>query len=125
MNQFKLEFWLRPTPKQRPRFDPRSGKAYSPDKTRAFEQHIAMLCRSQMALGEYEMLQNDVGLDVTFHRLNHGRADIDNLLKALLDGLDNGGLYQDDRQVIDVHARIEYGARREGIIIWEIGRAHV
>jgi len=71
-----------------------------------------------MALGENEILRDDVGLDVTFYRLNHGRADIDNLLKSLLDGLDNGGLYQDDQQVIDVHARIEYGARREGIVIW-------
>ncbi len=33
------------------------------------------------------------------------RRDIDNVQKALLDALQHGGVYEDDSQIIDLHAR--------------------
>ena len=39
-----------------------------------------------------------------------GPPDVDKLARACLDGLTAGGIYRDDAQVIDLHARKRYGA---------------
>lgn len=89
---------VRPVPKARPRVV--NGHAYTPAKTRAFEQAIGWGARQAMLEAGWQTLTGPVMLDVviTGARAN---ADADNLLKAIADGL-NGIAYADDRQIMGV-----------------------
>lgn len=94
--------------KGRPRSG-KSGKMYTPKETREFEQKVAKWAKSLAA----PVLLFPVAVDLTIYektddadliRLSskgftyNEKQDIDNLGKAVLDGL-NGVLYKDDRQV--------------------------
>ena len=81
----------RPVPKGRPRVTTRG--TYTPKRTRAYERDVG-LCA--LAAG-VRPLSGRVGLKVTF-RVRDARADLDNLGKAILDGL-NGVAYGDDAHV--------------------------
>ena len=37
------------------------------------------------------------------------KPDLDNVVKAILDGLANGGAIRTDSRVVEIHARKEYG----------------
>ena len=47
------------------------------------------------------------------------RPDVDNLVKAVLDGL-NGIAFKDDCQVVEVHATKGYTSDEEGFIVIDI-----
>ena len=99
-----------PLPKQRPRV--RNGRAYTPSKTRAYESRVAWLARAEM--GPREPMTGNVCVDLQFRRKGDRRADLDNMCKAVLDGL-NGIVYNDDYQVTGITAGVEYGARVPGV----------
>jgi Holliday junction resolvase RusA-like endonuclease len=106
-----IKFEIPPVPKGRPRFA--NGHAYTPRPTKEYEHTIAeeyLLKRLKKHLGA-------ISIFVTFNyriptsrmkELKHGdicteKADIDNLLKSLLDGL-NGVAFLDDKQVYKIAA---------------------
>jgi crossover junction endodeoxyribonuclease RusA len=101
-----------PLPKGRPRVNTRTGRAYTPPRTRDWERTVARYARA--ALGEHEPLGGDVALVLRFRRQTQRRADVDNLVKAALDGL-NGIAYRDDKQIVRVEAAIEYGCAEPGV----------
>lgn len=101
-----------PLPKARPRVNTRTGRAYTPSKTRAWERTVAWHAR--LALGAQEPLEGDVALALRFRRQTRRRADTDNLVKAVLDGL-NGIAYRDDKQIVRVEASVEYGCAEPGV----------
>lgn len=98
-------------------------RVVTPEKTRAYRQFVAEAARA--AMSQQEPLQSPLALSVTFwmpipasacKRARAGLAgkphikkpDIDNLLKALMDGL-TGVVFHDDSQVVSVLAYKRFG----------------
>lgn len=89
----------RPVPKARPRVG-RNGAVYTPRATREYEERAASAARA----AGIEPLAGPVAVRAVF--FVSGRAgDLDNYLKALLDGL-KGTAYGDDCQVVRLEAEV-------------------
>ena len=104
-----------PVPKERPRVVVGRGKrprAYTPERTRDWEQQIGW---SALEAG-VEVVAGDVAVDLHFRRKGRRRADLDNMVKACLDGL-NGVAYDDDYQVVALSASVQYNSQRPGVTI--------
>ena len=125
-----------PTAKGRPRVSAVGGfaRAYTPAKTRAYE---AVVCHhATIARDDASWDMEDAGhpfpwsgplrveLVAVFKRpgrlfrkadpagriLHDKRPDLDNVVKAILDGMDKAGVWGDDAQVCEIDARKVYGA---------------
>lgn len=117
-----------PVGKGRPRFT-RTGHTYTPEKTRSYEQAVALECRKAMKGREPSDLPQHVSVGVSIlppkswskakrakalhGEIKPGKPDIDNFLKSILDGC-NGIAFVDDSQVVSVYAVKEY-AETEGV----------
>lgn len=102
-----------PVSKARARFTGYGSKsrAYTPERTRAAEQRVALAFR--LAGGQYEGdKEATFGVDITFHNGTRQRRDVDNMIKLVLDGL-NGVAWVDDTQVMDVSARKRFVAKAD------------
>lgn len=123
MKQIQFTIPAKAVPKGRPRMG-RYG-AYTPQKTRDFENLVSVTA-SQYAQNATEM---PLAIEITFvmcpaaswsksrfrEALNgqiFPRPDIDNLAKAILDGL-NGVIYADDSQIYKLTAMKKYGEKDE------------
>jgi crossover junction endodeoxyribonuclease RusA len=84
----------RPVPKQRPRFA-RTGHIYTPQETRDYEDFVGWKAKEVVK----EPLEGDIALYIRVYVNRNVFADIDNIAKAIMDGL-NGVAYKDDRQVV-------------------------
>jgi crossover junction endodeoxyribonuclease RusA len=99
----------RPLAKGRPRLT-KSGRVYTPAATQKYENHVAVsyggpdfgdaLLSVDAAFYPTHTLVTISETDATKSTLN---ADVDNLVKALLDGL-NGVAFTDDKQVHELSA---------------------
>lgn len=98
---------LPPVAKGRPRLS--NGHAYTPEKTRKYEQAVQLTARAQIK----RALDGEIRLSIRFYLLRPKalrnkdlrptkRPDIDNLAKAVMDAL-NGIAYEDDKQVVELH----------------------
>lgn len=114
-----------PVGKGRPRFT-RGGHAYTPDKTRTYEQSVAWAAKSEMGSrapidGPVQMYfravfeipkswpekkRTDAILGVIRPT---GKPDIDNLIKAM-DAL-NGIVFRDDSQITEISGSKRYGTQ--------------
>ena len=109
----------KPVGKARPRFGRRKNGGvvtYTPRETKNYEQSVATL--AQCAMFGKAMLQGavKVTIDVYFsHKTKKGyhvsRPDLDNIIKAILDGL-NGVVFDDDAAVAVLVATKQYGEER-------------
>ena len=89
---------VEPIAKERPRLG-RNNNIYTPKATRDYEELIGWYATR---LPRYEGF---VSLNVTFFCSPQRKMpDIDNLIKALLDGLQKGGAIVDDVQVSEINA---------------------
>lgn len=121
----------RPWAKQRPRFSRRSGRAYTPAETVSFEQTVGTIAAQYFP----EPLTGPVRLRIaatfeppkswskkkTAQHLNRPhmqRPDLDNIQKAILDGL-NRIAYADDGQVFDAHCTKVWGPTARTIVTVE------
>lgn len=103
---------IEPVAKGRPRFG--RGRAFTPEKTRHFEQMVRELIRKQYY---HQPIQGPVHLDLVFvfnrptkpkHDHWHMvRPDLDNLIKAITDAA-NGLLWEDDSQIAELTASKKY-----------------
>lgn len=125
-----IEFFVagKPVGKGRPRFT-RSGHVFTPERTRTYEQAVAWECRKAMKGNPPSDLPQHVSIGVSLlppkswnkakrakalhGEIKPGKPDIDNFLKAILDGC-NGIAFVDDSQVVSVYAIKEY-AEKEGV----------
>jgi crossover junction endodeoxyribonuclease RusA len=91
-----------PVPKERPRVVTGRGRrphAFTPARTRDYEQLVAGLA---LARG-VRRIDGPVKLSVSFWCQDARRRDLDNLVKSIKDAL-NGVAWQDDSQVVELHA---------------------
>jgi Holliday junction resolvase RusA-like endonuclease len=70
-------------------------------KLKVFEQEIIRYFDSQEE--EITMLEGKLKLTVSFYLKGRRSIDIDNLLKALLDGMENI-LFENDKMIFEIHA---------------------
>lgn len=106
MSEHRLTIPVRPKPKGRPRFA--RGRAYTPKDTVEFERLVAaawVASGGPCFAGPVEVTASFTidGIEVTIRELEPEtksplRGDLDNYLKAVMDGL-NGIAFGDDRQV--------------------------
>ena len=109
----------KPVAKARPRFGrSKSGKpvTYTSSETRKYEQEVKTL--AQVAMFGKEMLEGPVRVTITAffnHKTKTGyhtsRPDLDNIIKAILDGL-NAVIFADDAAVAEIVASKKYGEER-------------
>jgi Holliday junction resolvase RusA-like endonuclease len=101
-----------PTPKGRPRVDTRSGRVFTPTATKAAERAVAWAFRN--AAGPHQPAPAQTfGVAALFSstrtRGARGTPDGDNCLKLILDALNQGLGWCDDRQVQETSVRMLYG----------------
>jgi len=98
VNTYSLTIPGNPIPKARPRIV--NGRAYTPERTAEWEEIVrntAMLQWTGRPLG------GPLSILMHFSRKNRRRCDLDNLVKAVLDGL-QGVVFADDWQIVTLAA---------------------
>lgn len=113
---------LKPEAKQRPRFNRTTGRAYTAEKTRKFENAVNALAKEHVS----EPLNGAVSLSIVFvaprlkaepksqaeRKYKTSRPDLSNMIKSLEDGL-QGALFHDDAQVVKLSAEKVYAGLGE------------
>ena len=129
----KLRLDVTPVPKGRPRAT-KTGRIYTPKTTADYERRIARLVGHLPAQLGALGLRADFILKrpartpkyITGRFMKAGsRGDIDNYIKALLDGCQRGGVVPNDAAVTEVHSTKVYAALGEEphieLSIWPLG----
>ena len=125
----KIQFRVsgKPVGKERARYSQKTGGFYTPTKTKIFEHHVAYCARQCMMKNKKIITSGAVAVDVViFHKVpvsynkqervdalaNLSRPiktpDVDNVLKCIMDGMQNV-VYKNDNQVVDARSRRCYG----------------
>ena len=86
-----------PRPKQRPRVV--NGRAYTPRKTRQWENTVGWWWKSKQG----PRFDGPIAVKLDFYYPTARRVDLDNLAKAALDGL-QGVAFEDDAQIVRMEA---------------------
>lgn len=101
-----------PIPKGRPRHN--RGRTFTPARTLAAERVI----RDAMYIEHPDLKANDTdrfAVTLTFYIKHRRRRDVDNLAKLVMDALNNV-VWEDDSQVVSLHAHI-HRAKEPGTLI--------
>lgn len=137
MNELVFTIPGEPRGKGRPRFSRKSGRAYTDGKTESYES-LAAYCAMQ-ALSGREPIDAPINVQLTVRLVPNataskrsraamlsgqqpitGRFDLDNIIKAVLDGC-NKVAFRDDRQIVELYAR-KMAAEAPGvdvrIVLW-------
>lgn len=103
-----------PLPKQRPRtYRTKKGKVrtITPKKTLNYE---ALVAQSASMAHDGELVTGDVSVSIVIRRADNVRADIDNICKSVMDGME-GILYKNDSQVTTLYSRLYRNSENPGI----------
>jgi len=103
MSQIEFTIFGNPVPKQRPRLG-KGNRTFTPKKTKDWEKTVADYCGIATGGDGFEC---DVSVWIVFYRKDRVNVDLDNLIKAILDGM-NKIAYDDDKQVVEIHAWLKY-----------------
>lgn len=104
----KIEFVVygKPQGKQRPRFSRRSSSIYTPKNTQMYEGQIAKAYRAAANGFSFGDKPVEIWITAVFAKAKTSKKeyptikpDIDNIQKAVFDGL-NGVAYNDDKQIL-------------------------
>ena len=111
MKTIELAFPIKAVPKGRPRLS-KWGGVFTPKETRAFEDAIKMMAKSQYR-GAPVLCPLLVMMEFVFKSPKkptkpYPRGDLDNFIKAVGDAL-NGIVYVDDTQIVGISAFKRYG----------------
>lgn len=96
------------------------SRTHISDEGRKYREKASLLVR---AAGEPTRLQGALSLTALVHPPDRRRRDLDNVLKALLDALQHGGVYEDDSQIAELWVRrleVEQPGRVE-VYVSEVG----
>ena len=111
-----FEIPIRPAPKQRPRMT-KNGRVYTPKPTKVAEHFIRNFIRrcnptkidGAISVKAEFIFQRPKTNKNAHHQV---RPDLDNLVKLLLDGLqDKYGVFEDDKSIVELHSVKKYGER--------------
>lgn len=108
-----IEYDGEPQRKERPRFNTKTGHAFTPRKTKDAEERIAQYARYQNA-GVDLPLDGELSITLSFWTTHDGvspigRIDIDNATKLVMDAL-NGVIWHDDWQICELNVSLLRGA---------------
>lgn len=117
----RIEIDIDPQTKQRPRFNSYSGSAYTPEKTRHYEDMLKSYLKLDF---KHHIYDKPVSVEVHFTMTKPKSkicaqtppGDIDNYIKSVLDAA-NGVLYTDDRLVSKITGTKKYGLKGKVVII--------
>jgi len=101
-----------PLPKKRPRVNTHTRRAYSDPRSVVWEQTVAQY--AMLAMVGQDALPGEVEVELTFRRASRHRVNIDNLCKAILDGM-NGVVFGDDFQVRRLVATLDKACPEPGV----------
>lgn len=120
MSSVDLIIPIRPKPAPRPRAQPGGGRSYNPTGYKDWLDAVATYTKIEMlkqngplsgpVIVNLDLRRDVIALNIiettTAHR--HGlRGDIDNYAKAVLDGIDQGGVFaKSDNQVVGLNVRM-------------------
>ena len=114
----KFKFWFRgnPIPKGRPRYARDHFYTYAP--TADWEEMVGWQARDQF---KRRPLLGPLGIGFIFYREDRRKVDLDNLEKAMLDGL-QGVFFEDDSQIKEKTGKVLYDKERPGVevTIWQL-----
>lgn len=109
-----------PVPKSRPRFNTNTGRAFTDDKTRIFENIVSLAygarhyfddsyirIRMKFKFEVPKSYSKKKRIEALEGKIKPTKADIDNYIKSVLDGL-NGKAFKDDRYIYAILAEKEY-----------------
>lgn len=98
---FVIEIPGRPVAKQRARYAV-GRKPYTPPRTRAYEDTVAWACKAR----RLRILPGlPLFVSIELHTTSSLRGDLDNYAKSILDGIQKGGGFANDRQVKRLEVR--------------------
>lgn len=120
----KVDFTIdgEPEGKARPRFNTKTGRAYTTDRTRMYEDYTKLLYRSQIkhffegyirltVKAYYKIAKSDSKKIKEQKKANvlrpSKKPDIDNVVKLIADSL-NDIAYKDDTQIVEIVAKKFY-----------------
>ena len=109
-----------PVPKSRPRFNTNTGRAFTDDKTRIFENIVSLAygarhyfddsyirIRMKFKFEVPKSYSKKKRIEALEGKIKPTKAYIDNYIKSVLDGL-NGKAFKDDRYIYAILAEKEY-----------------
>ena len=118
----KVDFTIpsAPVPKSRPRFNKNTWRAFTDDKTRIFENIVSLAygarhyfddsyirIRMKFKFEVPKSYSKKKRIEALEGKIRPTKADIDNYIKSVLDGL-NGKAFKDDRYIYAILAEKEY-----------------
>lgn len=89
-----------PVGKQRPRFDSRTKRTYTPKKTVGYE-HLVRLYAKQAKVPHFE---GHIVVSISLYMPDARQRDCDNAAKSITDAL-NKVAWKDDSQIVELHIR--------------------
>jgi Holliday junction resolvase RusA-like endonuclease len=111
----RLAFFVdgKPVPKQA--FRSIRGHVTRPVNVKAWQDVVGWTAQIAMrALGRIDPLAGPLEVELHFALFNRRPMDLDNLSKAVLDGM-NRVVWQDDRQIVDLHITKSIDAEHPGV----------
>jgi len=107
-----VTFTVDGTPVAKQSFRYGNGHGYQPDRVTAWETAVAWA--AAQAMTGRAPLSGPLSVRLDFHLPSRRKVDCDNLAKAALDGCTQGGLFEDDSQITDLHIVKHYVPRDAG-----------
>lgn len=90
------------------------GRMLLSEAGRAYQRQVAMVC---LLLGVRKPVTGRLAVDIIANPPDHRKRDIDNLFKAVLDGLAHAGVYANDEQIDDLRIRRGVVGKPGGVVV--------
>lgn len=78
------------------------GRIYTPPATRAYQAQVAFCSRATRK----QFGRRKVAVEIAFYVSYDLRGDIDNYIKSIMDGMQKGGIIDNDRQIRHIDAKV-------------------
>lgn len=120
MKKHLVSFFIQGEPRPKQSYRASKSGGYQPAAIKAWQSYVAMAAESAMReIGRYNQPFNTgvLRVQLDFYLGNNRRVDLDNLAKAVQDGM-NKIVYGDDLQVVDLHLRKFVMDKRQDPGVW-------